>query len=754
MQKTYLAMAIALLSSTVAWADDMQELEQVTVRGTAIPLPARSVNTMTAQEIAQRNATDLKTLLQDQVGVEVDALSRLRQGNDSINLRGLTGNRVGMNIDGIELPEAQESRVFSTVGLAFGRGNYIENTGLRSVTINRGAEANGLAGSLQFRTLTPEDVLTQDNRNWGGYVQGAYNSADNSQAWTAAGALRQGAWKGLLLGTYRYGHATKTRGDVAGWGATRTKANPQDYHSRYFLTSHQFDINAQHRVSLTAEYLNRHQYIHNQSALTSATDIDNMWDENRRKRVSISHQYQSDTGSLRLAQTSLYYQDNQTDNLRYRSLRNRTDDAFIRNQVSGINGQHSHVFAGSLQPVLRYRSLRNRTDDAFIRDQVWGINGQYSHVFAGSLQPVLRYGFSLAQHDLTNNLITTSAPNQKPFADTKRLNAALFAESDLTAGNWVISPALRWDYYQLKPRTDNGYVQRGLDTTHIAKQSHHQLSPRIGLVWKLSPAFQPYAQFAYGFKAPSSQQLTTSYGNTMRTPMFSVDYAVVGNPNLKPETARNLELGLRGRTDTWSYQISVYDNRYHNFIDNVVLDNTPSHLRIQYQNFARARIYGTEMQAAWQFAPNWKLNGSLAYARGYVKDSTGKSPINTVMPFKAKMGLAYEQQAFGVNGALTYVARKSNSQIQSTVFTYNPTRPYFLFDLGAYWQPMPALRITANVKNVFNKKYWNWADLSHLAARDSNSGAYNNAMTTVSPNNADSYSATGRSLNLSVRYTF
>ena len=69
-------------------------------------------------------------------GVEVLGTQSARQGNDSVNIRGLSGNRVAMTIDGIDLPEANENKTTGQY-VIFGRGNFIDVSALSSVDVDR-----------------------------------------------------------------------------------------------------------------------------------------------------------------------------------------------------------------------------------------------------------------------------------------------------------------------------------------------------------------------------------------------------------------------------------------------------------------------------------------------------------------------------------------------------------------------------------------------------------------------------------------
>ena len=728
MQLTRLSFVLATCSSTLYATDTAIELPTVNVQATA---PARTVSEIGAAQIEREQPADLKALLKNQPGVAVSALQRTRQGNDSVNIRGLSGNRVGMSMDGIPLPEAQESRIFASAGLAFGRGNFIEPTALRATTIARGAEAEGLAGSVQFKTLEPADVL--QNENFGAYVQSGYQSTDSSRHIGGGAAASTGIWQGMLMGTYRLGHETDTRGHVGGDGQSRTEADPQDYNSRYFLTKHHFQIAPEHRLSLTGEHLRRHQWLDQRSQLGTYTE-DHTRDSQTRNRLSLAHRYQSEEEHLQQIDSQIYWQDSRTDNLRQRS-----------------------------------NSRSARTDTGAARDLVWGVRSEaLSHINTGRLNQDWRYGLQFARHDLRYNAVQTPAANSPfspihdPSADTVRTTAALYADGNIDFETWLLQPGLRADYYQLSPDTAD-YQQISSDIAQVQKQHRYALSPRIGAVWKHSAAFQPYAQYSRGFHAPSSQQISSSWG-------INNVYSIIGNARLKPEYADNFEIGVRGNTGTVEYRLAAFNNLYKNFIDyktqQTYIPGRQLWL-IQYHNFDRARIYGAEMQAAWKFAPRWTLNGNLAFARGYTKNSAdtegsgdnngGKQPINSILPLKLQLGAAYDTERWGGNVLLTRANGKSSDQISGNM--YNPTRHYTLVDVGAYWRPTKKLSLSAGVANLFNQKYWDWGDISYLAARSTYSGSFDQSLgrdvpSSFNATNADAFTAPGRHFNVGLRYTF
>ncbi|MFN3287496.1 MAG: TonB-dependent receptor plug domain-containing protein, partial [Sphingomonadaceae bacterium] len=140
-------------------------LEPITVTAIRLPravidVPA-TVTVIDAQRIEDELATDIKDLVRFEPGVSVRAQparftaalsSTGRDGNAGFTIRGLEGNRVLIQVDGIRLPDA-----FSFGAQSVGRGDYVDLDVLKSVEILRGPASalygsDGLAGAVSFLT--------------------------------------------------------------------------------------------------------------------------------------------------------------------------------------------------------------------------------------------------------------------------------------------------------------------------------------------------------------------------------------------------------------------------------------------------------------------------------------------------------------------------------------------------------------------------------------------------------------------------
>ncbi len=695
----------------------------------------------------QNPSFNLKQFFTAEPGVRVSDAQRAR-GNSSVNIRGLSGNRVGITIDGIPIAEGQEeSNVrFATLGQNFGRGEFIETSGLRAASIHKNGSNSGLAGSVDFQTLSASDVIKNGNAV-GGFSDSSYQSASRAFGQTLAAAAQNARWKALVLGTYRQGHETETMGKVEhsvfqAYPAqgnrqrgglqevqSRTKAEPADYHSRYLLTKIEFLANNHHRFQGTFEYLTKSvwtQSLYNngnsfsyafrpmsQAEIMgmlrgmgisgasanlvmlrglSATEQSGYTDDRtQRTRFSLSHFYDNDQGWLQKAVSTLYYQDSNIDNFH---LRRGIDSLGI---------------------------ARTATSDAGTRDRNIGFSTALTSLIGE--QQILRYGFSLSHSRLRNHLDTSAEGNKAPNPNAKVTQLQAYLEGEMLLGNVSLIPHLAFVHYRFKPQSGNGYVQSAAEIAPAVSRKESAVLPKLTLEWNVAPLFKPYVTYAMGIKMPSSQSLVMNYTGT-------AGYAAVGNPNLKPEKSNNVEIGIKGGSDRFHYELAGYYNRYKNFIalaDTVTTAEFPLGV-FSYTNKDKVRIYGVELKTHYQFTDRLAATFSLDFNRA--KGENGK--LKESQPLTYKTGLNYRHTNWGANLDWAYVQKKLPSEIVGSGF-------YSVVDIGAYVKPLPDLTLSAGIHNLFDKRYWHWADVSHK---------------NLTAMNADAFSAPGRNYRVALRYEF
>jgi len=326
--------------------------------------------------------------------------------------------------------------------------------------------------------------------------------------------------------------------------------------------------------------------------------------------------------------------------------------------------------------------------------------------------------------------------NQSDAPDTKSTVFGFTLEDEMAFldNRLRVTPGLRFDYFKHSPKHSLGYERNiGFTGTYPASVSDSHISPKLRFEIDAGENWTLYAQWAQGFRAPTVPELYQFYINPGR-------YYLRGNPDLKPETSNSFDVGARFGNEDLGGSVSLFTNRYKNFIDTVDLgtDANFTLFRQQYINRAKVRISGVEAKAHWQFHPNWRLQGGLAYAQG--KDIDTVQYLNSVPALKGVIDLSYAQENWGGDVTLTAVAKRDN--VANGSHSLLKTPGYGLVDVTAWWQPMgeKGPRLQAGVYNLFDKKYWDALSLPATPSQAGQNYAY--------------YTEPGRSFKLSIIQKF
>lgn len=675
-----------------------------------------SVSVITNTTIQKEGARNLKEAFRNELDVTVPVgptrfgvggAATGRGGQEGVNIRGLGGNQVLMLVDGIRIPNGFTFGPFST-----GRGDFLDIDGLKSVEILRGPAStqygsDGLAGAVTFKTLDPSDLLTR-GQSVGGFARVGYASIDQAGSGTLAVAGKNEKWQAMVLGSYRQGHQTGNKATNDDKSIERTTPNPVDYSNRYLLSKAILTIDSAQQLGLTIESQRRSQLTNVFSAravapkpLRSITDLTTQ-DTIERDRLSLEHHYNNlNAAWIQSADTRLYWQ-----------------DAKVKQYAT----------------EQRSRAPERIRDNTF-RTQVVGLATQFQTNLTGWVNQRLSYGVDLSQAQISALRDGTVPPYgskfpSRPFPDTTYTLAGAFLQSEIELGAASVIPGVRFDRYAINPSA------KGYGNAPLSNLSGQALTPRIGAVWRLAPGFSPYAQLARGFRAPTPEQVNNGFAN------LASGYTSIGNAELKPEYADSLEIGFRGKANGLRYSLAGFENRYQNFISQEVIGGggRPTNPTIyQYVNLANAKIQGVVAQLEVKVGQRWTVQTGAAYLKGDSQSHGVSTPINSVQPFKAMLGLQYDAGEWGGQATVLYSAAKDPSRIAPGRTSQFASPNYTVLDLGVYWKPTTNLTFNANVNNVLDTKYWRWSDVSGL---------------TENSRIADAYTAAGRTVNVSMRYDF
>lgn len=699
------AASTAALLATAARAGDAKaefdavEVDKVTVTATrsekALSKAPASVIVISAQEIEDGLIKDIKDLVRDEPGVSVrNAPARFtaagastgRDGNAGFNIRGLEGNRVLIVVDGVRVPDS-----FAFGAQSVGRGDQVDLDTLKSVEIVRGPASalygsDGLAGSVSFITKDPSDII-KPGRTFAGRARVGYGSAD--QSWTESVMLggQVGHWEGLLTYTRRDGEGQKTAGTNASANTDRTTANPEDNRSNAILAKLIYSPDDHNRFRLTVDHLDRDVDWTVLSAIAkpplAATSVVGLtaFDKVKRDRVSLDHRFGDGQGLIDSAHTTLYWQKSTTRQFSAEDRNtavDRTRDATFDNRVLGAGVE-----------------LHSRFDQgAFTHDFVWGGDASITRqrgVRGGTVPPAGE---------------TFPA---RAFPTTDFTLAGLYVQDEIKAGRLALYPALRLDYYKLDPKPDP------LFHAATAGQNDTHLSPKLGLVWEASDLVTVFANAATGFKAPSPSQVNTGFSNPVS------NYQSISNPDLKPETSRTLEAGLRLGRDNWRLSVTGFTGDYDDFIEQVQVGGNftaASPAVYQYINLTGVTISGAEAKASVVLGAGFTARAAVAHAKGSSKAKGVSMPLASIDPLKITGGVGYRAPSgrFGGDLSVIHADRKSASRtgVTCTGGCFTPAA-FTVADATAWWAVTEAVTVRAGVFNLTDEKYWWWSDVRGLS---------------------------------------
>lgn len=685
-----------------------------------------TVSVKSREQLDRKNVNNIRDLVRDEPGVSVGGAGQ-RAGTSGYNIRGIDGDRVLTQIDGVEVPAS-----FFYGPYAQTHRNYVDPEIVKRVEILRGPASalygsNAIGGAVSYFTLDADDII-KPGSDVGARLRTGYSSADDSWLNSATVAGRHEQFDALLHLSQRNGHETESFGGHGGTGLDRTEANPEDVRSTNVLAKLGWNYNDTDRLQLTYEKYKDDRDTNQLSAVGGPFNAPTIGegsgyyksrsgnDTITRERFGLEHTVALDSLLADNLKWSLNYQIAKTDQ--------STQERYVP----------SNPFTGVIsRDVMRYR-------DTYYKDRLWVIDAQLDKAFSlGDTEHLLTYGLNLKHQEVTGlrsgtafcyasvgsctNRVGQVSPTasdsltpQSDFPDPTVKTYALFAQDEIRWNQWTFLPGLRYDRTDLEPELTPDYLRTiGTSDFRPSDETKHwqRVSPKFGVTYAFDDSYTWFGQYAEGFRTPNAKEMYGRFENT------SLGYIVEPNPDLEPEKSRSLETGLRGNFEGGSFDVAVFYNRYRDFLDNDAVGRSGSLTVFQSKNIGRASIRGMEVKGRLDLEhfgafPGLYTQGSIAYARGR-NDETGQ-PLNSINPLTGVFGLGYEQDAFGTQLSWTLVKRKT--RIDEDNFNAPDGSPsqfatpgFGMLDLTGYYKLTDDLTVNAGLYNLTDKKYWLWDDV-------------------------------------------
>ena len=662
-----------------------------------------------------------------------------RAGYSGYNIRGLESNRVGLDVDGIPLPDATGRPYVSRVGnntFGIGRGDYIDPYMFGSVEIEKGATAvdqpnASIGGNVSFHNKSADDYLSGSKNSYFGY-QSNYNSADRSWHNGITAAAGDDELRGLFVYSRRDGQETQNNSGVK-------QAYPANWHSDAFMTSGIWQPNDQHKLSATFDYYHKTNHTHYDGWDTSGNTVwgtSQQQSDTRRFGVSLADEWTPYSDLLDTLTTRLYWQKTESH-----------DNTWMPSSASAWERVYSDYNTRSLGFDTRATKIVGRHELSA------GVNARTE-----STERPFRQSPTPSQYSVI----------MQPQADSRSYTVAGYLQDkinfDLDSHGFAVIPGVRVMYQNTKPRNlsdltagSSVLTEEQLETLYGSGNSDTEVLPSLTLQYDLTPALITYLQYKRGVEFPTASQLYGSW-NLGSSYAGRAQYALVGNADLDTETSNNFEWGVKGQAvEGVTVNASLFYNQYKNFIaytrytragnpDKFV--NVPGNIYTTYQaeNRDKAYIYGAELATKLNFG-TWfqQVDGlsatfALGYNEGKSKSSySGDKYVNldSVAPLKAIVGLAWDdvQRGYGAAVTATFVKGKRATETNRESYTnsgaaltdatseYMRVPGYGMVDATAYWQVAKNVRLSGGIYNLTDRKYWDYTssrELTSETAQDRN----------------------------------
>ena len=719
------------------------ELKQVTVKGHRnAPAAVERVN---LGRIQQEMIRDNKDLVRYSTDVGLSDSGRHQKG---FAIRGVEGNRVGVSIDGVSLPDSEENSLYARYGNFNSSRLSIDPELVRNIDIVKGADSfntgsGALGGGVNYQTLQGRDLLLPE-RQFGVMMKNGYSSRNREWTNTVGFGMDNDSVDAALLYSQRRGHETESAGNrgyaVEGAGSgtnirgsARGIPDPSKHKYHSFLAKIGYQINENHRIGASLNGQQGHNYTNEESynLMTSAwREAD---DVNKRRNANLFYEWTPDSNWLSLLKADFDYQKTKVAAVNNKGSFPMDYSTWTRNYNQK---DLDEIYNRSMDTRFKRFTLR-------LDSQPLQLGGQHRLSFKAFAS---RRDFENLNRDdyfFSGRIVRTASTIQHPVKTTNYG----FSLSDQIQWTDVFSSraGIRYDHTKMTPQQLNANCN-ACDKTPPAPNTYSGWSGFAGLAAQLNPVWRVGYDITSGYRVPNASEVYFTYNHGSGT--------WKPNPNLKAERSTTHTLSLQGRGDKGTLDANLYQSNYRNFLSEEQFLQTQidpycsdyyaqlgyctryrQQLYWQMQNIDKARIRGLEltgrlnMDKVVSFVPEgWKLFGSLGYAKSKL---SGDNSLLSTQPLKVIAGIDYESpsEKWGVFSRLTYLGAKKAKDAQYTVYERDRwsdplekrVRDYpwlnksaYVFDMYGFYKPVKNLTLRAGVYNLFNRKYTTWDSLRGL----------------------------------------
>ena len=261
----------------------------------------------------------------------------------------------------------------------------------------------------------------------------------------------------------------------------------------------------------------------------------------------------------------------------------------------------------------------------------------------------LRYGLEYTNNDVQSEAFRehvetgeiTYRTTRYPGGGSSMSSIAAYVSHTLEANeHWVVSEGVRFTSVGLESTFNDTTDFQFLNGTHT--QSNSAFSWRLGAMYMPGRDWRFNVLGSTGFRAPNVDDMGKVFES-------SPGQVIVPNPDLKPETSTNVELGI---SKTFQKEVTVEVVGFYSLLkdalavddftvngeDTIDYDDTPSKVTALV-NKNEAYVYGASANFIGQMGEHFTLTSGLTYTYGRIKTDTTDYPLDHVPPVYGRTGL-------------------------------------------------------------------------------------------------------------------
>ena len=294
------------------------------------------------------------------------------------------------------------------------------------------------------------------------------------------------------------------------------------------------------------------------------------------------------------------------------------------------------------------------------------------------------------------NLITRSQMNLTPprvIPNSSRTDIGVFSENEVTIGKLSLFGGFRYDWLEAHSfQTDRSPIVPSTPRD----QSY---SGNLGLVYHL----------------PHNINLPIDLGRAFRSPTLLERYFCgphqstvdKGNPDLKPETSLNIDLGLSQKRDCYEWRVNIFQNIIDEYIGKMrtgIIDQATGLQIDTWQNISQARLRGIEVEGAIHINEGVGVYSTLSYVEG--TDTKTNAPLQYIPPLNGNITVRHSALWGTSEMSILFAAAQNRlSPLETETGASAIVNLSHGFDLP---HPFPKrARLNMRVENLLNTKYHN-----------------------------------------------